>query len=202
MEAAHKNPVGRPRKFCEEQALESAMEIFWEKGYEATSLADLMKATGLHKGSIYQAFGDKHKLFIMALQQYMNRTFQELRQAAENADRAIDGIKMAVFRIVDMALSEDESKRGCLAMNTVVEKAPHDPEVRKVLEGMFRQRMKFITGKVREAQQQGDLRADWPAERITVMIQTTVAGLVAMLKGPLDQAQARQILEDELALLA
>jgi TetR/AcrR family transcriptional repressor of nem operon len=202
METACKNPVGRPRKFCEEQALESAMEVFWEKGYEATSLADLMAATGLHKGSIYQAFGDKHNLFILALKQYMNETFRELRKAGEQADSAIDAIRLALFKIIDMALSDGDCKRGCLAMNTVVEMAPHDPEVRKVLEAMYMQRVKFITGKVRQAQAEGDLRTDWPAERITSLIQTTVAGLAAMLKGPLDQDRARQILGDELQLLA
>jgi TetR/AcrR family transcriptional repressor of nem operon len=202
METACKNPVGRPRKFCEEQALESAMELFWEKGYEATSLADLMAATGLHKGSIYQAFGDKHNLFILALKQYMNETFRELRKAAEQADSAIDAIKLALFQIIKMALSREECKRGCLAMNTVVEKAPHDPEIRKVLEAMYMQRVKFITGKVKEAQREGDLRSDWPPERITALIQTTVAGLAAMMKGPVSQEQARRIVEDELALLA
>lgn len=54
--------VGRPRQFDEEQVLDAAMKAFWAKGYESTSLADLVEVTGLHKGSLYQAFGDKHTL--------------------------------------------------------------------------------------------------------------------------------------------
>ena len=59
--------VGRPREFDEEAALEAAMDAFWAKGFEATSMTDLCNCTGLHKGSLYQAFGDKHTLFLKAL---------------------------------------------------------------------------------------------------------------------------------------
>ena len=63
--------VGRPRQFDVDQTLDAAMRAFWARGYEATSMADLMAATGLHKGSLYQAFGDKHALFIEALKRYL-----------------------------------------------------------------------------------------------------------------------------------
>ena len=63
--------VGRPREFDVDKALDAAMQAFWAKGYEATSMADLMAATGLHKGSIYGAFGDKHALFVEALTRYL-----------------------------------------------------------------------------------------------------------------------------------
>lgn len=202
MEVAHKNPVGRPRKFNQEESLESAMEIFWEKGYEATSLADLMEATGLHKGSIYQTFGDKHSLFVMALKHYNNKLFRDLQQTTARADNALDAVRLAMFQVIDISLSENECKRGCLAMNTLVEKAPHDPEIRQVLDSMIKQRTRFILGKVKQAQLDGGLRSDWPAERVTALIQTTFVGLGAMLKGTMSQDQARQIVEDELKLLA
>ena len=70
VEAHAKRSVGRPREFDEEAALEAAMDAFWQKGYEATSLSDLCTCTGLHKGSLYQAFGDKHQLFMRALLHY------------------------------------------------------------------------------------------------------------------------------------
>ena len=67
VQAREKRSVGRPREFDEKAALEAAMDSFWQKGFEATSLADLCACTGLHKGSLYQAFGDKHQLFMRAL---------------------------------------------------------------------------------------------------------------------------------------
>ena len=63
--------VGRPREFDVEQVLEAAMQAFWANGYEGTSLTDLVAATGLMKGSLYQAFGDKHSLFIQTLNRYL-----------------------------------------------------------------------------------------------------------------------------------
>ena len=66
--------VGRPRQFDEEQVLDAAMKAFWANGYEATSLADLVSVTGLHKGSLYQAFGDKHSLFVQTLNRYLQNT--------------------------------------------------------------------------------------------------------------------------------
>ena len=62
--------MARPREFDVDEALQAATEVFWDRGFEATSLADLMEATGLHKGSIYKAFGSKHEFFTRALTQY------------------------------------------------------------------------------------------------------------------------------------
>ena len=75
-------PVGRPREFDEDTVLEAAMEAFWSKGYEATSLAELCTCMGLNKGSLYQAFGDKHTLFMRALKAYADREFRETAAVA------------------------------------------------------------------------------------------------------------------------
>ena len=65
--------MGRPREFEIEDALDAAAKAFWSQGYEATSLEDLMKATGLHKGSLYKAFGCKHDLFKSSLEYYLRK---------------------------------------------------------------------------------------------------------------------------------
>ena len=75
--------VGRPREFDEEQVLDAAMKAFWANGYEATSLADLVSVTGLHKGSLYQAFGDKHSLFIQTLSRYLQNIRHHKNQVLE-----------------------------------------------------------------------------------------------------------------------
>ena len=104
--------VGRPRQFDEDLALDSAMQAFWAKGYEATSLADLMAATGLHKGSLYQAFGDKHSLFIRAL----NRYLEEMRsRSAPTSDRRAE--RSAAFAKA-MASSVSIRSRSATASST------------------------------------------------------------------------------------
>src|ERR1700747_851372 len=64
-------PRGRPRTFDMEAAIERAMDVFWSRGYHATALPDLLRATKLSRGSLYAAFGDKHSLFLRALDRYI-----------------------------------------------------------------------------------------------------------------------------------
>ena len=68
--------IGRPRKLSREAILEIAMDVFWKKGYEATSIADILSATGLHKGSLYQTFNDKKTLFIATLDHYLGQMYR------------------------------------------------------------------------------------------------------------------------------
>ncbi len=87
--------VGRPREFDVEQVLDAAMKAFWANGYESTSLADLVSVTGLHKGSLYQAFGDKHSLFIQTLNRYLQNIRHHKNQILMQADTPLGGIREA-----------------------------------------------------------------------------------------------------------
>ena len=86
--------MARPRKFVEDQVIEAARDQFWAHGYAGTSLDDLVAVTGLGRGSLYGAFGDKHTIFLRALDDYSNMTMAavraELRDSAESAyDRLV-----------------------------------------------------------------------------------------------------------------
>jgi TetR/AcrR family transcriptional repressor of nem operon len=124
--------MGRPREFDEDQVLGAALERFWQKGYEATSLADLTECTGLQKGSLYGAFGDKRKLYLMALAHYQDQGLEDITAAlsADSSPRA--ALRGFFAEVVARSLSKDGS-RGCLCVNTAVELAPHDEEVARGL---------------------------------------------------------------------
>ena len=79
--AAPKKARGRPRSFDCEAALESAMQVFWEKGYDAASLTDLTEAMGINPPSLYAAFGDKERLYLAAVEMYRVKRVDELRRA-------------------------------------------------------------------------------------------------------------------------
>jgi TetR/AcrR family transcriptional repressor of nem operon len=200
MSSVLKNPVGRPREFDEGQVLDAVMSVFWRQGYEATSMADLLAATGLHKGSLYQAFGDKHSLFITALRRYIENLRSEIGNALLSADTAFDGIRNAMRKAVEMSVDED-CNPGCLVLNTLVEKGSHDPEIMQVLKDARTTRVRMITRGVEACQQEGSLRSDWPAGRITAMVETVVAGLAVTLKGPIGPEQAYALVDDLLAVL-
>ena len=201
MQNTQRRCVGRPRCFDEDEVLDAAMQVFWNKGYESTSLADLMEATGLHKGSLYQAFGDKHTLFIMALKRYIDHLKLEMSSVLLGADTAIKGMRAAMRKAVAMFSGQDGACHGCMILNSMVEKGQHDPELMKVLEGAFKMRMNMITQSVQACQQEGSMRTDWEAERIAAMIETTEAGLAATLKGPVTLEHAYAVIDDMLSML-
>jgi TetR/AcrR family transcriptional repressor of nem operon len=171
--------VGRPREFDEEAALAAAMDAFWAKGYEATSMADLCCCTGLHKGSLYQAFGDKHTLFMDALHHYANSEFHETTSVIKESNTPLENLRAVANRVVEDVAGE----KGCMMINSMVELAPHDPAVKAALQGFSQQRMQAITGMIAMAQESGELSAAQAPDKLARQLMMTLAGGAAMVKG-------------------
>jgi TetR/AcrR family transcriptional repressor of nem operon len=202
MNARVNNPVGRPRNFDEDKVLEVMMDVFWRKGYDATSMSDLLRATGLHKGSIYQAFGDKRSLFLRALRGYIENMRDNMVRILRDSDRAIEGLRGVMYHHIGLGAKEDGMNSGCLALNSLVENAQRDPEVMALLKTAFKMRMKLITDAVKRAQAEGDVRSDWPPERVASLVAATEAGVVVEVKGMLDESGARSMVDDLFTVLA
>jgi TetR/AcrR family transcriptional repressor of nem operon len=196
------NPVGRPREFDESTVLDAAMDVFWRKGYEKTSMADLLKATGLHKGSLYQAFGDKHSLFIRALKRYVEMMKCDMTEIMQAAPCGLEGIRSAIYHNIDLACHGDGVNSGCLALNALVDKGGEDPEALAVLETSLVGRLGALTAAVSRAQEEGDIRSDRPAEIIANMINALVMGLGAGLRGGIDRQGSRRLTDEFLSALA
>lgn len=114
---------GRPRSFDEGAALDAAMMVFWQKGFEATSLDDLTKAMGLSRSSFYGAFGCKQDLFLRAVEHYSRSGLSRLKAVADTSDG--DPVEAMMT-----ALSNPEGGQdGCLLVNCITELAPHDEQV-------------------------------------------------------------------------
>ena len=184
--------VGRPRQFDEEAALEAAMGAFWARGYEATSMADLCACTGLHKGSLYQAFGDKRKLFLTALKHYADKQFRDVASVAFRSDSPLANIKAAVKALCDHA-KEDA---GCLVVNSMVELAPHDPDVREAVSGFAEQRVRFMADMIGKAQQAGELSTGQDPKMLAQQLMLTVAGGSVLMKTMLNADEIQRTLEN------
>ncbi len=185
-------PVGRPREFDEEQVLAAAMEAFWRKGYEATSLADLTACTRLNKASLYRVFGDKHELFKASLKNYSDMAFREVMAVAFNSESPLKNIRAVVRKICDDAGSD----KGCMMINSLVELAPHDPEVKKMLQGFAEQRIHAMTDMIGKAQQAGEIRKELEPFKLAVSLMVSLAGSSAMVKGFMGNRQIVENLED------
>lgn len=193
--------VGRPREFDTDQVLDAAMQAFWAKGYEATSMGDLMAATGLHKGSLYQAFGDKHALFVQALQRYLAAMRRHKNECIAQAATPLDGIRAAAHSLIDMADDDPLCPRGCMALNSLIELAPHDPQVASIMADHMRNMRESVEAAVTMAQETGQIGPGRTPQVITSLMLTFMAGLAATMKGQIDKSQAHALLDAQLDAL-
>ena len=132
----------RPREFDTDKALDRAMSVFWERGYHATSVQDLMKAAGVQKQSLYCAFGDKRSLFLKCLNLYTKQTLLGIQKMLNDADSPLDGIAR-VMRFVSHAPDSKNCPPGCLMANTALELGLDDPGVADEIRRMFRRIERF-----------------------------------------------------------
>ena len=151
--------MARPRSFDEERVLQAVRDQFWDAGYGATSLDDLMRVSGLGKGSLYAAFGDKHQLFLRALRLYANDTHTALREAIAASPRALDALRMVIMSPA-ADRSGAASRRGCLMANSTCELATSDPDVRAQAQLTFETMTEILADGVAGAQREGDLPPD------------------------------------------
>lgn len=135
--------MARTKEFNEDHALDKAIEIFWHKGYNGTSAQDLVTHLGLSRSSLYDTFGDKQKLFAMALKRYQTQGQDTAKKLLEESE----DIKEALTKIFKQAVKEsleDRITKGCFMVNSSVELAMHDEEIakmvndnRKIMEDIF-----------------------------------------------------------------
>jgi len=118
-------------EFDRQAALEKAMGLFWRYGYEATSLSDLLEVMGIGRQSLYNSFGSKHSLFLETVTYYNNQITQSLVDTLEAPGSGLENIKRALEKSTSLASRRDY--HGCFLTNSIVELAPHDPEVRKII---------------------------------------------------------------------
>lgn len=173
--------MARPRSFDEERVLRDLRDQFWDAGYAGTSLQDLMRVSGLGKGSLYAAYGDKHQLFLRTLRNYNEESAGNVREAIAKSPRAID-----VLRMIIMAPASQDARRGCLMANSTCELASADPEVLSEARQTYEGVTAMIADCVTRAQEEGDLPADKDATATARVLLAAQQGLVFMGRTGMD----------------
>lgn len=184
--------VGRPREFDEDAVLEAAMGAFWRYGYEATSLADLCECTGLHKGSLYQTFGDKHNLFMQALNHYAECTFRDVAAVAFDSDSPLTNIKAVLNKVCN----DSGNDKGCMVINSMVELAPHDAEVRTAIMNVGEKRLRMMANLIGKAQDTGEIRKELDSFKLARQLMVTLAGVATTVKGYLSKEDGMEIINE------
>jgi AcrR family transcriptional regulator len=190
----------RPRSFDEEQVLGAVREQFWEAGYAATSVDDLMEATGLGKGSLYGAFGDKRHLFLRVLDDYRAEQVAGVQQALAGPKPAWERLVSLVMAAADRA-GTDDGRRGCLLVNSTAELKARDPEVLARARQTYGAIEDLLAACLREAQHEGDLRAGADTRELARLLLAVLQGVEFLGKTGMDTAALRQIAEAALSTL-
>jgi len=123
----------RVKLFNEDEALSKAMELFWKKGYNATSIQDLVNYVGINRASLYDTFGGKKKLFDSAFEHYRNSNLDNMRNYFLNPQGNVKKTLRAFFRMVIVGNCSDSDKKGCLVVNTTTELIPADGKLQTIL---------------------------------------------------------------------
>lgn len=164
----------RPRSFDEEQVIEHAMELFWTKGYDATSVSELTSELGVHPGSLYRTFGDKHALFLRALARYRDSQARALAPALLAGGPVLPRIRAALIGFIELA-AEQDTPRGCLAANTAGERLPGDQGAASAVAGVLADVEDGFLQGLRAAAGQGEIAPtlDLPgwAATLTILVQ-------------------------------
>lgn len=144
------------KQYDETDVLDRAMVAFWANGYEATSISDLVAATGINRGSIYAAFEDKRTLFVRALECYDRQHRLAFLNRIEN-DNDPKSAVIAVFDAVVTSALGGSKPSGCLLVNTALELSEHDPKIARIVRDSLTEVEQFFSRMVAKGQAQGQL---------------------------------------------
>ena len=181
--------------------MRAVQDQFWSTGYAGTSMDDILAATGLGKGSLYGAFGDKHRLFLRAFDDYCAAVTEAVRRALEGPDdEAYERLRTHVLAMAN-ATASDVSLRGCLLAKGTAELAGQDPAIAARASQTFQAMEDVITSCVAAAQRAGDIEADADPAALAGLLLAVLRGIEALGKGGRNPAALRAIAETALAVL-
>jgi len=193
--------MGRSRSFDESEVLAAAKDQFWSNGYAAARVDDIAAATGLGKGSLYGAFGDKHKLFLRVFDDYCAGLIEAVRRALEGPDAgAYERLRAHVLKVAN-ATASDVCLRGCLLAKGTAELSGQDEAVVATARRTFTAIEQLISSCIAGAQRAGDIKQDADPARLAGLLLAVLRGIEALGKGGSSPDSLHAIAETALALL-
>ena len=191
---------GRPSTYDNEQVLQKAQDIFWSKGYSATSLDDLLKATNMGSGSFYNAFkGGKKELFLKAIQQ-RREAFRQFKAELDKSDSPVKLIK-DFFRSIAVA-DKATHLRGCIVSNTIVEMTFLDDELEREAVGILKDVEKMFTAAIKKEQERGTIKTKTEPQILSKYLMTFWNGLNVTRRMYPDKKHLSELIEMQLEVIS
>jgi TetR/AcrR family transcriptional regulator, transcriptional repressor for nem operon len=188
--------MGRPQEFETSEALRSVMHLFWCKGYEATSLVDILTATGLSKSSLYASFGGKRELFLAAFETYRKEHLRHIQGILNNGQTA--RLSIETFFRQGIAHSQDPTHAyGCMTANEAVELAPHDVDIQRLVAEDFQAIEDLFTLAIERGQADGSIASRQEPRKLARFLVVSLQGYQVMARAKSDLAR----LEDSVTVM-
>jgi TetR/AcrR family transcriptional regulator, transcriptional repressor for nem operon len=179
--------------------LDTIQSVFWDNGYSATSLDDIMQSTGLGKGSLYGAYGSKQEMYLLAFTDYCDWAVADVAERLRGNDA--DAIVRLRAYIQTAAKGGANARRGCMLAKGTAEVAARSPDVDKIIERTFKSMERAIVQCVRQAQSAGDIAADRDARTIGVTLLAVVRGMGSLAQAGMSSAALSLAAQGALGLL-
>lgn len=192
--------MARTKEFDPDAALQAALELFWERGYEATSMSALVERLGVARAGIYATFGSKRELYLRALRRYGEQCDPVLLGGLSQPGPALPAVRALVSRFAEESAG-DALHRGCFVTNTAVELAPHDRDAARRVEASWDVLETALTSALLRARAQGELAADRDPRALARMLLVLLQGMRVVGKAGGDQERARDAAQQVLALI-
>ncbi len=192
--------MARPREFDEAAALEAAIECFWRRGYEATSVRNLADRMGISAPSLYAAYGDKHALFAQALERYLDHSTGARIKRFEESLPPKQAVRGFIAEIIERSVNDPE-RRGCFLINSALEVAPHDRQLGALIAERLAEIEAFFLRSIKAAQAEGAVPRNRAARDLARLLLGVVIGIRVLARSKPERVLLEGVARPALALL-
>lgn len=189
------------KTFDESDVIEKTMAVFWEKGYAATSISDITAATGIKRGSLYNAFNGKEDLFLQSLLKYDNERRRKMLRQLESLDDPREAIYRFFDGIVENSVA-DPHRRGCMVVNTSLDYAQHTEGAQRVVTEAFKELTDFFERLIARGQTRGDISPSVDPVATANALLSFLVGIRVLGRGVVEKAALEQMAESAKNLVA
>lgn len=171
----------RTKQFKEEDVLNKAMMLFWKKGYNGTSIQDLVSELGVNRASLYSTFGGKDELFERVFQHYREINWVRIQQLLAEQDSVKSGLRELFSTAIEASTQEDEAK-GCFVVNCTAELLPTHPNIFRLVSENKRAFEAFMLDYLQAGQDRGEIPAEKDLQALSSYLYTFYSGLQVIAK--------------------
>ncbi len=191
--------AGRPKIFDEQKAWDNATNLFWEKGFDATSTDELIRTMGLQRGSFYHSFGSKKDLFMNAFTRYETLAFDELRRQLKASKKPMNVIKSIFYDLAKCSI--EEHNKGCFAGNTITALSNIDAELTEIANNHLKRMENIFFEQIKASQKTGELTTTTDARLLSFSLINLWNGINITRKVYTSQEDLKALVDFQLAVL-